>query len=991
MALLWGALLWPSPGRAQVPPELRGRRIVDVRLEGDAGAVTADVAGLEVGQRLSRRALRRALQRLLSTERWADVQVDAVRSAAGVALVIRVRPRIVLSRIEVRGARVLSALDIKRTLGLGADAEIEEGALPDLARTVAALYAERGYVDARVTVRLLDTDDPSRKVLVVGVEEGEPLRVEELTVEGDELPAQSGARSALGLGPGAPLDQGRLREGLRRAEEALRAEGYLEARLAEPRLERDEDGARVVLPVRLGPRYRVILRGYEPLERGALEGALELRLERLTRAVLSALEDKAVDLFRRYGFHHAEVTVSRHRGPEDGTVDLLVDCRPGAQLRVESISFPGATHFAPGYLQDQFLSVVEEALPSDRFFAPVDSDTVDRLLLSGDETRRTRSVPAPLEADPASVYYAPAYQAALEHLQEVYQAAGFLDVEVGPARLDELDARHGRVVIPVLEGPRTMLFEVRTEGATRLTDRDLLEVARLRRGDPFSYLALEEAIERVVDAYQERGYLYARVDPTVRFSGDRQRAAILLTVTERFPVRVDGILIDGAERTDEGLIRDAMHLQEGDLVRPSAMEASRRELLALGVFTSASITPVDPEVPEPRKALVVRVHERLPQVVDFSAGISTGQGVRAAFEYGYRNLFGYAVTVSLRAQVGFQFFFTDAVLERNITALPLVDRLERRITGSVTIPRFSTVDNLRAALDLVHVRDNERAFGLDKNGVILSWLFAPIQRTFRLILSAELEQNNVELLGDIQDFDEFREMQTDPRVIRLLRVPEGNSVVVSTRLQSILDLRDSPFVPTTGIYLSGTVEWAYTLSTEAVDENGDPFFSNFLKFGATANGYIPLGDVVLAGQVRGGYIQHLADNSVTYPNRQYFLGGVDTLRGFFQDQVQPQDVAFLGLQPSIVTLGGDMFMLFRGEVRIPLVASVQAGLFADVGNHWRDPSTIGVTFALRPTAGLGLRIATPVGPLALDYGFNLDRRTELNEPFGAFHFSIGVF
>jgi outer membrane translocation and assembly module TamA len=36
-----------------------------------------------------------------------------------------------------------------------------------------------------------------------------------------------------------------------------------------------------------------------------------------------------------------------------------------------------------------------------------------------------------------------------------------------------------------------------------------------------------------------------------------------------------------------------------------------------------------------------------------------------------------------------------------------------------------------------------------------------------------------------------------------------------------------------------------------------------------------------------------------------------------------------------------------------------------------------------------VRLSTPVGPLAVDYGVNLDRRRQ--EDFGAVHFSIGLF
>ncbi|RYZ35491.1 MAG: hypothetical protein EOO72_12095 [Myxococcaceae bacterium] len=46
---------------------------------------------------------------------------------------------------------------------------------------------------------------------------------------------------------------------------------------------------------------------------------------------------------------------------------------------------------------------------------------------------------------------------------------------------------------------------------------------------------------------------------------------------------------------------------------------------------------------------------------------------------------------------------------------------------------------------------------------------------------------------------------------------------------------------------------------------------------------------------------------------------------------------------------------------------------------------------LRYAAGVGLRYVTPVGPLAFDVGFNLDRDEALNEAPTQFHFSIGTF
>ena len=153
--------------------------------------------------------------------------------------------------------------------------------------------------------------------------------------------------------------------------------------------------------------------------------------------------------------------------------------------------------------------------------------------------------------------------------------------------------------------------------------------------------------------------------------------------------------------------------------------------------------------------------------------------------------------------------------------------------------------------------------------------------------------------------------------------------------------------------------------------------------------------VVLAGQLRIGRIVHLQHDSKTYPDRAFFLGGVDTMRGYYQDEMVPQDIANKiitdpKLSPNSIVRSGDAFMLLRGELRFPVYGQLGAGLFTDIGNLWADPAQMN-PFQLRPTAGAGVRLATPVGPIAVDYGIVLERRRGLGEPFGTLHFSIGLF
>ena len=80
-------------------------------------------------------------------------------------------------------------------------------------------------------------------------------------------------------------------------------------------------------------------------------------------------------------------------------------------------------------------------------------------------------------------------------------------------------------------------------------------------------------------------------------------------------------------------------------------------------------------------------------------------------------------------------------------------------------------------------------------------------------------------------------------------------------------------------------------------------------------------------------------------------------------------------------------MNLNSEFRVPLYYGFNLALFVDAGSVWSHgiPSA---GFDLRKSAGLGLRYVTPIGPLALDYGWKLDRK--VGESPSEWHFTIGA-
>ena len=943
------------------------------------------------------------MTRLLATERYADVQVQVAAEGAGVRVIVRLEPRIVLVRVDVSGNRVMGDDALRRELRLGEGSEVDPTDLPTVEARLRSHYAQHGYESATVDASLRDTDDPARKVLILQVDEGPPSRVSAVVFEGQPPPATAGVRRAMGLGEGDIIDRETVDSAVTRAQERLRSQGYLEARMRLGAMERREDGIVIRLRSHVGPRYQVLIRGNGPLAKSTIYDELKIVDERPREGALLGMSGRVTRLAQRHGFPQARVEVLRVQAPSRPAVPLdptttallLVDLRLGPWMQVTTRSYPGARHMERGTLDEQIDAVLDEAIDEVGPLEPVDSFVSGRLLV---DRSFPRTSPPPIDLRAEEIWYESAYETAVEHLQELYRADGYLDATVGPARLEPTSEHTARVVVPVVEGPRTRLHRMAIDGNQALGDRVVLEAAGLGQGQPFSYLALEQAERRILEAYRDEGYYYAAVEREVLFSGDRTRAEVRLSVVERFVVRIGQIRFDGLGQTSESLCRRVLPLERGDRLTPAGIRRAQQRLIDLGVFSGVTVGPEEEDLPARVKDLVITVAERKTQYLDFTAGVSTAQGARFGLEYGFRNVLGTALQVSARAQFGYQFFFLDQTLEDRFQALSLGDRLERRVALVFTAP-YVGLPGVRTSLSFSHQRENERAFGLTKNGIDLTFTWSP-RRLFSLSLSGDIENNDIRVLGGAS-YEELLEQTMDLRLRQLLRVPEGTSTLFATALTASIDLRDNPFNPRSGFYSSVTLEYAKTLLPAEIERDGETivFDSHHLRLMGTFNGYVPLGQkLVLALQLRLGRVVHLTADSKTYPNRQFFLGGVDTVRGYLQDAMIPQDIADEGaVNTAGVVQGGDVFMVLRGELRFPIFADIAGGAFVDLGNTWIDtggrPFEPGGLdpFELRPTAGLGLRINTPVGPIAFDYGFLLLRRTYLREPIGSFHFSIGLF
>ncbi len=1047
--------------------ELVGRPVtkVEVVTAGGRWQVAEKLRDNPLGQALSAAYARAVVRELLSTGRYADARVSALPWGAGALLRVTVVPRRVVAQVRVTGGGLDEAL-ILETAGVGPGDDVTLATLPEVDARVRALFHDRGFPDASVATQAVDTDDPMQIVLHLSVRPGDPLLVAQRELE--VHPRMTGELSRL-ISEYQVDEADRVdAEELKRADLALtrrlRTQGYLDAAV-EHRIEWRAAGTHLAVVVWAGPKVHMRFEGNGSFDSDEL--AAELDLDADAERSPEALVRRVREFYLQRGFLDVSVAFER-RATSDGTrVDFVFEIRENARVVVRARHFPCLTgDRSAKEVASEIDGVLSEALPSTGLFGPVDPNQLDQQLAP--RPTGSRRV-APLTLDPWATYDPSAYDKALEHVRALYRSEGYLSAEVGPlvvlrracqprsptgecvpvgvaqapkaecaggaAPLQApaleapapgasalgaqsswsclADAARGQhcepeveLMIPIVLGPRAQLWDVGFEGNCTLIESELHEVTGLDVGGPVSQLGLEEARRRIVERYAEEGYVFAGVEVDLELSPDRTRAKANFIISEREPVQVRAVVVQGAHFTDPDLITSRAALEPGSLYRRSLVRATEERLATLGVFTSVTVDLEDPEVPARQKVAVIRVHERLPQYLDVRPGFSTGEGLRIAFEYGHRNLARRAIQLMLRVQLGY--LPPPLIIESDLrnTFEELRDResilflLERRNSATIEFPEVGLGPLFRLGVEGLDMRDISRQFALEKRAAIVTLSYRP-ERSFNLSLGGSLELNEADVfirgaaLGRIADL--FAESPNDRLLRNQLNIPEGITLAISERIGVTWDRRDNAVSATRGTLLSLNVEHVNAYPIEKADPLAAPeltsdYKGHFLQYAGRVAGYLRLTEagMALATSLRFGFNQQLQADSATYPDRLFFLGGVDSLRGFPLWSVVPEDLDRQQLDAGTIPIaGGDLLLNPRAELRIPVVGIWQTAVFLDTGNLWADSSEVFNAFRLRYSAGLGLRVDTPVGPLALDYGINLDPRDY--EDFGAFHFSIGLF
>lgn len=564
-------------------------------------------------------------------------------------------------------------------------------------------------------------------------------------------------------------------------------------------------------------------------------------------------------------------------------------------------------------------------------------------------------------------------RSSVNNLVAVYHSEGFSSVQITSKIMNA--GGDVQVSFHVTEGPRDIVSSIKIEGADTYPEAEFApEGLKLAAGQPYSQAHVQADRANIISHYLKAGYLNSSFRETAAAASkaDPHHIDVVYHIYEGPKVEAGDLLTLGRAHTQQRLIdEDLSGIKTGTPLTESELLVAGSKLYDHpGVFDWAEVDPKRNITAQTTEDVLVKVHEasrneltygfgfevinrggsipsgtvafpNLPPVglpPGFTTSQTTFYGPRGTIQYTRNNVGGKGDSLSFTGFAG---------------------RLDQRVATYYIVPNFLW-SPWKATSSFSAERDEEN----------------PIFSSQEEIASTQIQRTIDKAKKDTL-FLRYSFSQTDlPRVLIAALVPEQDrNVRLSTLAANITrDTRDNPMDEHKGVLQSLELDFNTTKLGSSAD---------FAKLTGQA-AYYKQGfkNIVWANSVRIGLAQPFASSFVPL-SEEYFTGGGNSLRGFPLDGAGPQrpvQVCSNGASTGSdctkiqVPSGGNQLLLINSEARIPLPFKKGLGLvvFYDGGNVFPSVGFHDFTSLYSNNVGLGLRYSTPVGPIRLDLGHNLN-------------------
>ncbi|KXB89110.1 outer membrane protein, OMP85 family [Veillonellaceae bacterium DNF00626] len=477
-----------------------------------------------------------------------------------------------------------------------------------------------------------------------------------------------------------------------------------------------------------------------------------------------------------------------------------------------------------------------------------------------------------------------------------------------------------------------VVYKLDIQGNTVFRTQFLAELLNIQAGSVLDLNYVKERLKEIETLYLKQGYILVSF-PDVHMTED---GTLHITVEEG---TIEDIKLVGNEKTKDHVVLRELRFRKGHPFNKFLASRSMERLYNLGFFEDVNMKLLPGEGSSHSVIVEIDMIEQKTGIVTVGAGYSNSDGIVGMVEVGDSNFRGTGDKVNVHWEFGgsgrgknYQFSYTRPWINDKGDSL-----------GFSLYNRIYQYDDFDATGNTV------AEYQKRKKGWNLTWgRVSDEYRTNYLNFESTKEALNSEpQAGPGAVPDKWEDWKK--------KIKENIGKTNSMTFTHVYDSRDNYFNATKGKRLSYALQWG----GHGLGGNFD-----FYKFTAEGRFYKQLGNGhVLALRLMGGYIS----GHISYSDL-FSLGGANNLRGYEDDQFK-----------------GDKMYAATLEYRLPIAKKVQGVLFTDVGSTWgidrgqipwyKDDRSIHFS------AGVGLRLQTPIGPVRLDYGYGKK---------GKFHFSFGT-
>ena len=285
-----------------------------------------------------------------------DVQVERRDEAEGAILIFRVRERPLVSEITIEGNDKVRTEDLETALKIRPHTILDAEKLQRGIADAKKLYEEKGFLDATIKTRIEPVAGAANEVTITyEVAEKELVRISHIEIEGNRAFSDRKLKRVMTTkerwllsrftGSGV-LNAEALKTDTERLTAFYYENGYVQARVDEPKVEREEDDLHVTIKIEEGDQFMVGEIGFAGDVRPDLDLRKDLELKtgevfrtsKLRRDVL-----RLTDSYGDVGYAFVNIEPQAPIDEDRKTVDITYKVDQGPEVTIDKILITGNT------------------------------------------------------------------------------------------------------------------------------------------------------------------------------------------------------------------------------------------------------------------------------------------------------------------------------------------------------------------------------------------------------------------------------------------------------------------------------------------------------------------------------------------------------------------------------------------------------------------------------------------------------------------------